>query len=282
MNILVLGASGMAGHVISIYLREHGFQVDTLAATNKFDGNTILIDIMNTSEIEEIFKVKDYDYIINCIGLLVKQSAEAKDRSTYTNSYFPHFLENYFIDKKTKIIHLSTDGVFSSRNSAYDEKSSYDTESFYGLTKAVGEVINDKDLTFRMSIIGPSMKRSDPSLFNWFYQQHENISGFTNIQWNGITTIELAKAIKAAIDQDIVGVYHLTSNESISKFDLLVLFKNIFNRKDVTISPALGSGSGTTLINTRNDLSYEAPQYESMIVEMRDWIENHKQYYSHY
>lgn len=282
MKILVLGAGGMAGHVVATYLKENGYSVDTLSAKNRLDKQTVLMDVTNTADLKLFLQSKDYNVVINCIGLLVKQSEERKDLAVYLNTYLPHFLEEFYKDKHTKIIHLSTDCVFSGKNAPYNEKSWYDGELFYDRSKALGEIINDKDLTFRMSIIGPDMQRKGIGLFNWFYAQTGEINGYTKAIWTGVTTIELAKAIKSAIEQDLKGLYQLVPNESISKYNLLRLFAKTFNRKDIQVNPSDVNAPDKTLVNTRTDFDFPVSSYEKMLVEIKDWIATHQEIYPHY
>ncbi len=282
MNILVLGAGGMAGHTVSIYLREKGHSIDTISATNPLDKNTVLMDVTNKEKLESYLTENDYDVVINCIGLLVKQSEDRNDLAVYLNSYLPHFLENHYKKTKTKLIHLSTDCVFSGNNAPYHENSTYDGDLFYDRSKALGEIINEKDLTFRMSIIGPDMKKNGTGLFNWFYAQSGEISGYTKAMWNGVTTLELAKGINAAISQELCGLYHFVPAENISKFELLKLFKEVFNRKDIVVNPSDTLEIDKTLINTRSDFNYSVPKYTIMVEEMKNWIDAHPSLYAHY
>lgn len=282
MTILVLGAGGMAGHVISLSLREAGHNVDTLSAKNKLDDNTILADVTDLAALKSVLEAKPYDAVVNCIGLLVKQSEDRKDLSTYLNSFLPHFLENFYKDSKTRVVHLSTDCVFSGKNAPYYENSLYDGELFYDRTKALGEVINDKDLTFRMSIIGPDMQENGIGLFNWFYKQSGEITGYTTAIWSGITTIELAKGINAALKQNLKGLYHLVPSNSISKYALLGIFKESFGRHDITIKPTSDVVLDKSLVNTRNDFDFTVSDYPDMIREMHEWIANHSTLYPQY
>jgi dTDP-4-dehydrorhamnose reductase len=281
-KVLVLGAGGMAGHVVALHLREQGFDVDTLSARHALDEHTHLIDVTNQKELDIFLDANSYDVVINCIGLLVKQSEDRKDLAVYLNSYLPHLLESRYQNSPTKVIHLSTDCVFSGQHAPYHETSVYDGELFYDRTKALGEIINAKDLTFRMSIIGPDMQESGIGLFNWFYQQHGQISGYTTAIWSGITTIELARGIEAAIAQDLTGLYHLVPNDNISKFDLLGLFKDVFKREDITISPASTVALDKTLLNSRTDFNFTVKDYKNMVMDMSDWIDTHKDLYKHY
>lgn len=282
MKVLVLGAGGMAGHVVSYYLREHGFEVDTLSARRPLDENTILVDVINQEKLIKALDAKPYDVVVNCIGILVKQSEERKDLAAYLNAYLPHLLESHFSGSNTKVVHLSTDCVFSGQNAPYKEDSPYDGELFYDRSKALGEVVNDKDLTFRMSIIGPDMNESGIGLFNWFYSQHGEISGYSKAMWSGITTIELAKGVNAAIEQGLTGLYHLVPQKNISKYELLQIFKEVFGREDIEIKPDDRAAADKTLINTRRDFDFTVPGYRTMVEEMRDWVKGHPDLYKHY
>lgn len=282
MNILVLGAGGMAGHVVATHLKEIGHTVRTVSARNKLDESTVLIDVTNQSQLEEFLKENSFDVVVNCIGVLVKQSEDRKDLASYLNSYLPHFLEYFYKDTPTKIVHLSTDCVFSGKNAPYYENSLYDGEIFYDRSKALGEILNEKDLTFRMSIIGPDMQPSGIGLFNWFYAQTGEIGGYTTAIWNGVTTITLAKAIGVALEQNLTGLYHLVPEGNISKYNLLGLFKEVFDRSDITINPTEAVTLDKTLINTRKDFNFVVPEYPEMILEMKNWINDHKSLYKHY
>lgn len=272
----------MAGHVIATYLEENGFSISTLSNRNKFDNKTYCLDITQTDILKDYLDNNKFDYVVNSIGVLVKFSEERKDLAVLINSYLPHFLEQYYKNKKTKIIHLSTDCVFSGKNPPYKEDSIQDGELFYDKSKALGEIINNKDLTFRMSIIGPDMQKNGIGLFNWFMSQKGEISGYTKAIWNGITTIELAKAIKSAIEQNITGLYQLVPGENITKHDLLKLFKEVFNRKDIKIIKNDDVALDKTLINTRKDFNYKIPSYKRMILDMKEWITLHNELYDNY
>lgn len=282
MKVLVLGAGGMAGHVVALSLRKAGYEVDTLSAKNPLDKQTLLLDVTNKEKLSRYLSTQEYDAVVNCIGILVKQSDDRPDLAAYLNAYLPHFLEDFYKDTRTKVIHLSTDCVFSGKNAPYKEDSPYDGELFYDRSKALGEINNSKDLTFRMSIIGPDMQPSGVGLFNWFYKQEGEIPGYQKAIWSGITTIELAKGIKAALEQDLTGLYHLVPGRGISKFGLLGVFKNVFGRDDISIAPNDTVSLDKTLVNTRTDFDFTVGDYHTMVSEMRDWIITHKDLYGHY
>lgn len=284
MKIAVLGASGMAGHVIATYLKEAGHDVTPLAGHKKITDDTVVLDLLNKSELDAFLDNNTFDVIVNAVGTLIKQSEERKDLASYLNGFLPHYLEHRFEGSKTKIVHLSTDCVFSGENGPYAEDAPYDGATFYDRSKALGEINNTKDLTFRMSIIGPDSNTNGEGLFNWFSKQSGTIFGFPNAIWNGITTIELAKGISAAISQDLTGLYHLVPQEqTITKLDLLRLFKETFGRDDISIeSKDAAKATNKVLVNTRTDFDYTVPTYETMVNEMKAWIAAHPDFYAHY
>jgi dTDP-4-dehydrorhamnose reductase len=282
-RVLVMGAGGMAGHVISTYfLEKPGYDVVTISANNRVNDRTILLDITDKTSLNHFLDSNNFDVVINCIGMLVKASEERKDLAAYINSYLPHLLEERYKDTTTKIIHLSTDCVFSGKNAPYTEDSWPDGELFYDRSKALGEINNTKDLTFRMSIIGPDSQPRGIGLFNWFYAQTGELKGYRTAIWNGVTTITLAHAIDEAIQQNLVGLYHLVPAESISKHGLLELFKTTFQRDDITIAPVNTVSLDKTLVNTRTDFAFTVPSYPAMVNEMKEWITSHPELYTHY
>lgn len=224
-----------------------------------------------------------FDSIINAVGILNSNADENKSSAVLINSYLPHYLSSITANTKTKIIHMSTDCVFSGKDGGYSENSLRDGETFYDRSKALGEIENNKkDLTFRNSIIGPDLNVEGIGLFNWFMKQEGQIYGFVKAIWTGVTTITLAKAIDKAIEENLSGLYNLVNNERINKFDLLNLFNKHMRSDKKIILPSENLIIDKSLINNRTDFSFEVPSYEEMIVEMREWIESHKELYPHY
>ena len=177
---------------------------------------------------------------------------------------------------------MSTDCVFSGKSGPYNEKSFRDGETFYDRTKALGEVEDDKNLTFRNSIIGPDMKENGIGLFNWFMKQNGTINGYTKAIWTGVTTLTLAKAMERAAVEGLTGIYNLVNNKSISKFDLLKLFNQHIKADTVSILPNDSVNIDKSLVNNRKDFSFEVPDYEQMVIEMKEWIDAHKELYHYY
>jgi dTDP-4-dehydrorhamnose reductase len=282
-SIIVLGANGMAGHVITTGLREdiNNYTVISVARSSSQIKPTIILDVSDFVGLKCLIDSSKPDIIINCIGLLNKTAEDNPDQAVLINSYLPHFLESTTKNTKTKVIHISTDCVFSGKEGAYVESAFKNGSGYYAQSKALGELNNSKDLTFRTSIIGPELNQNGIGLFHWFANQNREIKGFTNAFWTGVTTIELLNAIKVAINNDLVGLYHLVHSEKISKFNLVSLFNEIFDTS-LSIITYDGYKVDKSLINTRSDFSFRVKEYKEMIIEMKKWIIDHKEIYTHY
>lgn len=280
MKILVLGSIGMAGHTITIYFKERGYDVTAFSLSPfEYANHNIIGDAFDTEWFKQMVLDGNYDVIINCIGLLNQVADSNPSKAVYLNSYLPHLVCDTLKDKKTKFIHMSTDCVFAGNTGPYFEKSLRDGATFYDRTKALGEVEDNKNLTFRNSIIGPDMNLNGIGLFNWFMKQSGTISGYTGAMWTGVTTLTLAKAMEQAIKEDLTGLYNLVNNESISKYDLLCLFNKYFRNNELIINKSDVVVLDKSLRTTRKDFTYKVPSYEEMIKEMKEWVYNHKEIY---
>lgn len=283
MKIAVIGSKGMAGHVIKTYLENlNKYKVIGLARGNNKQNNIIEIDVSDIEKLEKIFSENDFDIVINCIGVLNKNAEDHPDNAVWFNSYFPHRLASFGVKYNFKLIHISTDCVFSGKEGGYTEESFKNGIGYYAQSKALGEVINQRDLTFRTSIIGPELNINGIGLFHWFMNQNDSISGFTKAYWTGVTTIELAKAIDKAIDQDLKGLYHLVNKEKISKYELLKHFNSVFKKNELNIDINSNYTVDKSLINTRDDFIYNVPSYDKMIKKMKEWMLSYPELYSHY
>lgn len=282
MKLLVLGATGMAGHTISIYLKEKGHDVTAFSRREFGYCKNIIGDVANFDSLREVIECDNYDAVINAIGILNKDAEDNKGQAVLMNSYLPHLLNEITKNKATRIIHMSTDCVFSGKTGGYVESSIRDGETFYDRSKGLGELENDKDLTFRNSIVGPDMNENGIGLLNWFMKQDGEIQGFTKVLWTGVTTLTLAKAIHKALEDNLTGLYHLVNNQSINKFDLLKLFNKYFKNDMITILPNDTLVLDKSLVNGRNDFSFTVPSYEQMVIEMKEWIDKHRDLYEHY
>lgn len=273
-KILVLGIKGMAGHVIFKSLPLLGdYEVYGIARNVTASSNVFNLDVTNISELSKIIDLK-FDVIINCIGILNKDAEDNPHKAIWFNSYFPHFLEAITKNTKTKVISISTDCVFSGKKGGYTENDFKDGQGFYAQSKALGEIVNNKDLTIRTSIIGPELNADGIGLFHWFMQQKKETNGYTQAFWSGITTVELAKVIAQAIQQNITGLMVVAGEKKIDKYSLLMLFNKVFRNNSITINKNSSYKVDKSMHSIRTDFDYKVPSYEDMIVEMKNWIDN--------
>lgn len=273
-KVLVIGSKGMAGHIIREYLTQKGYDVyGTFREKEEknLEANEFYLDAFDKEKLEEILKKVKPDFVINCIGILNQFAENNPDIAIYVNGYFPHYLDRLSEKYGYKLIHITTDCVFSGKKGNYTEDDFRDADSYYGRSKAIGEVNNNRTLTFRTSIIGPDINKDGIGLFNWFMKQEGKIRGYSNVFWSGVTTLELAKAIEASFSQNVSGLIHLVNNEKISKYNLLKLFSKYMN-KDIEIEKYEDYFSDKSLIRTKEDFSYKVPKYEKMIEELSGWI----------
>lgn len=275
MRILVLGKTGMLGHVVYNYFKENDYEV--FGTTTK--EGTLQYDAYNNLEkIEDIITEIKPDVIVNCIGILNQVCEDNKVLAVKLNSLLPHYLDSLSTKYNFKFIHISTDCVYEGTKGKYDESSQPDATSFYGRSKALGEVKNTNSVTLRTSIVGPDANPKGIGLFQWFMNQENTVGGYTKVIWTGVTTIELAKQIEVVIKNNITGLNHVVNNDFISKKDLLELFKKYFN-KNIEITNNDKVISEKTLIKTDASYNFDVPSYEKMVEEMRDWVIAHQELY---
>ena len=281
MKILVLGSSGMLGHIVTLYLRQIGHNVTDISRRNKINADTILLDVLTESGLSENM-LATFDAIINCTALLVKPSENDKCRAIMLNSWFPHKLEEKTQNTETKVIQVSTDGVFSGCNAPYIESDSTDSLTFYGKTKILGELNNTKDLTIRASFVGPDMNVGGTGLFHWFAMQKGNVNGYDSIMFNAVTSLEYVKFVAFALDENISGIYHLRASETISKSRFLHMAKETFGIEGVSINNTTDIYTDHTLSSIRTDINYNEKSYQEMFDDLKTWMYSNKNLYSHY
>jgi dTDP-4-dehydrorhamnose reductase len=282
-KVLVLGSAGLIGHQVYNYLKDSdNYELHNISYRNKIQNDTILLNARDEKNfIDKITSIRPH-YIINCIGILINGSDTDPENAIFLNSYMPHRLTRLADKINAKLIHISTDCVFSGdKKESYIETDEKDGRGVYAKSKGLGEIVNNKHLTLRTSVVGPELKTDGEELFHWFMNQQGDISGFTKAIWSGVTTIELAKAVKWSIDHHITGLYHVTNNSSISKYDLLELFQK-YTKKDINIEPFDGKNVDKNFIDTRLLMNYEIPSYDQMISNMVDLIANNRELYSQY
>jgi dTDP-4-dehydrorhamnose reductase len=275
MKILVLGKNGMLGHVVYNYFQEQGYE--TFGTVSHGEG-IVYNAADNMESLSGIVENIKPNVVINCIGILNKVAEDNKVLAVKLNSLLPHYIDLISEKYNFKFIHVSTDCVFEGDKGKYDEKSFPDATSFYGRSKALGEVNNDRNLTLRTSIVGPDNNSKGIGLFEWFIKQSGSVGGYSKVIWTGVTTIELAKMIEESIKHNLYGLNHVVNNDFISKKELLELFKKYFI-KDIEITDNSSVVSEKTLIRTDESYSFDIPSYEVMVKEMKDWVMKHKDLY---
>lgn len=282
MKFFILGCNGMAGHTISLYLKEQGHKVVGFAHSKSNLVETIVGDAYDTVLIANSLAEGDFNAVINCIGILNQFAENDKAAASFLNCYLPHFLVKVTKRTNTQVIHMSTDCVFSGKTGPYTEKSLTDGVTFYDKSKALGEINDSKNLTLRNSIVGPDINPNGIGLLNWFMQQTGEVNGFTGAMWTGQTTLQLAKTIEAAVKAKVSGLINMVPSTNISKYELLKLFNHNLRHDELIIKPIEGIVADKTLIRTNNEFNYQIPDYDTMVREMAEWMRIHKVLYPHY
>lgn len=274
MKIMILGGKGMAGHMITAYFQQNPTYNVFYTSRDPDDKDGIYLDVTNSTELEKIIESIKPDITVNCIGILNDHASNNTKLAFQVNSLLPHQLAKLTERYHGKLIHISTDCVFSGTKGDYTENDVPDGTSFYAQSKQLGEIISDKHLTIRTSIIGPELKDNGIGLFLWFMKQKGKIKGYEKVLWNGVTTLELAKAVEAMIQNNVTGLYHLGSEEKVSKYTLLKLIQETFRKNDVEIIPDTKIVLDRSIKRTRADFQYLIPSYQEMLFELREWMLN--------
>jgi dTDP-4-dehydrorhamnose reductase len=282
VKILVLGATGMLGHTVYKFFHENKvFETwGTLRNRsslqyfpNEMHKQLISnIDVLSNDELTNVFVTVRPDLVINCIGL-IKQLSTANDPLAVLpiNSMFPHQLAKLCALANARLIHISTDCVFSGQKKGeYVESDLSDAEDLYGKSKFIGEV-NDLShvVTLRTSIIGHELN-SDYALVDWFLSQQGKVNGYVNAIYSGLPTIELAQVIQDFVipNKELTGLYHVAT-KSINKFNLLQLIAEVYN-KQIVIEPNESVNINRSLCAKRFETrtGYIAPEWPILIEKM--------------
>jgi dTDP-4-dehydrorhamnose reductase len=247
MKILVLGASGMLGNAVMRMMSE---RVDwQIFGTVRSElARSLLpavvskhlicgVDVERPDVLNCVFAQIRPDVVINCIGL-VKQLAEAADPllALPINAMLPHRLARLCELTRARLVHMSTDCVFSGLKGLYKESDPSDAQDLYGRSKYLGEVKYPHTITLRTSIIGHELGAAQ-GLVDWFLSQRGEIKGFRRAVFSGIPTVELARILRDYVlpQPKMHGIYHVSA-DPISKFDLLSLVAQVY-QKDIRITP---------------------------------------------
>jgi dTDP-4-dehydrorhamnose reductase len=164
--------------------------------------------------------------------------------------------------------------VFDGKKGNYVESDTHTETNLYGKSKSLGEINNDKDVTFRMSIIGPEIKSTGTGLFQWIVTNpQQELQGWDNAWWNGITTLELAKCIEKYMCNPIItGVYHVVNNENkITKYDLVSKINEVYQLEKTILRTQGPKPVNKILIDTRKLIDFKIPSYDVMLLEMKNF-----------
>jgi dTDP-4-dehydrorhamnose reductase len=282
MKVLVLGITGMLGHVVFRVL-SWSQDIAAYGTVRKEAAKAVfppslqahIIAGMDCDDWEGLaskISTLGPDVIVNCIGV-VKQLASSHDPlvTVPINTLLPHRLAALCRANGSRLIHISTDCVFSGSKGMYKETDIADARDLYGLSKFLGEVTTPESITLRTSIIGPELA-GNQGLLGWFLSQSGAVNGFARAIFSGLPTVELARVLRDVIlpRPAMHGLYHVAASP-INKFELLQLFaatygKNIEIRKDesVVIDRSLDPAK------FHAETGYVAPDWPSLIAEMHN------------
>jgi len=284
MRILILGGDGMLGHrLLRQFAPNHEVRVTVrqplvaYRAYRLFDrANTFgKVDACDPAALPEIFGQFRPDVAVNAVGI-TKRRADSQDgvRSIQVNALFPHLLARVCEARGARLVHLSTDCVFSGGKGNYAETDQPDPVDVYGFSKLLGEVTRPHALTLRTSMIGTELARKT-GLVEWFLSQRgKMIKGYRKAIFSGFTTAELARLIERLVTShpDAAGLCHVSA-APISKFDLL---SRLNDRLDlgIRIEPDDAVTIDRSLDSTRfrRDSGYAPPSWDAMLDELASEI----------
>jgi dTDP-4-dehydrorhamnose reductase len=283
MKILILGGSGMLGHRLWMNLRkEHEVWVTVRQTSSPFPVRQEFpikyirtdVDASNFDQVTRALASIQPELVINCIGLIKQMGHLARDpiMSISLNALLPHRISLICRAAKIRMIHISTDCVFSGKKGNYLESDQSDAEDLYGRSKFLGEVAYPPhSITLRTSIIGRELK-TRLGLIEWFLSQKdgETIHGYKRAIFTGFTTDELSRIIMNQVipHPELTGLYHVSS-DPINKYDLLQIANQAFGRR-INILPDEDFSMDRSLDSTRfrHATSYQPPSWTEMIQEM--------------
>lgn len=283
IKLLILGVTGMLGHVMFRYFIDK--KKYDVAGTIRSNDHTIFNDSCNLErifsnvdaedfcQIEDVFFKFKPNFVINCIGLIKQLPlSENISKAIYLNSLFPHLLSDLCKKNNSKLIHFSTDCVFSGSKGMYLENDILDGTDLYSRTKILGEVMNSNSITLRSSLVGHEYTNKHKyGLLEWFLSQQDVISGYKNVIFSGITTVEMARVVHDFVipNNKLSGIFHISS-KPISKFELLNLIAQFYEKK-IEIKAEEAKQINLSLDSSRfRDLTgYTSPEWSELIHFMR-------------
>ena len=269
MKFAILGSTVMLGSAVGKYfIEKYGEDNVFLSYRNEevsYGKNKFYFDANDS----DIGCIPDCDYIINCIGTIKPFMCENMCKSIFLNSVFPLKLSHYS-PVMTKVIHITTDCVFSGKKGAYTEEDFHDAEDEYGKSKSLGEICQKECMVIRTSIIGEEIHKK-ASLIEWIKSQKgKKTNGYINHLWNGITTKQYAKVCSKIIDENLYeeGLFHVFSNV-VNKLELVTYVNEKFNL-DIDINPFEAPISCDRTMSTIKDLNenLNIPSIKDQIIDL--------------
>lgn len=283
MNILVLGVTGMLGSAVFSSLvvdprfrvfgtlrSPSGMQLFAEPLRDKLVGN---VDVLDHDSLVTTFDRARPDIVINCVGL-IKQLAVAKDplQALPVNSMLPHRLARLCGVAGARLIHISTDCVFSGRAGMYKEGDPSDAEDLYGKSKHIGELHDvEHAITLRTSIIGHGVTPNS-SLVDWFLGQTDSVMGFQKAVFSGLPTVELACVIRDYVipAPELHGLYHVSAGP-IDKYSLLQLVAQAYGKKiDIVPDEQLHINRSLDSSRFQQATGYQPPEWRQLVQIMHD------------
>lgn len=283
MKVLILGASGMLGNAMlrvlaaDARLDVHGTvragQAPAQFAPDLARRVITHVDVENGDQLSEVLARLRPDVVINCIGL-VKQLATADDplAALPINAMLPHRLARLCSLLGARLVHVSTDCVFSGARGNYRESDTADATDLYGRSKHIGEVSAPHAITLRTSIIGHELA-SAHGLLGWFLSQTGPVKGYARAIFSGLPTVELATVVRDVVlpRPELSGLYHVAS-APISKLDLLRLIAQAYGRDNpITPDEALVIDRSLDASRFAAATGYQAPEWPELVRRMRDF-----------
>ena len=276
-RVLVLGAGGMLGHMLYRYIADRS-SINVLGTVRSTSAEILpqgryarLVTGVRVEDIGRIEGILDSfrpHLVVNCIA--AGTEANIKE-AIVLNSLFPHQLAASVIRLGARLVHVSTDGVFTGRTGGYSEIDDPDATDVYGRSKLLGEVTEPNCLTLRTSIIGPEIGNGR-GLFSWLSRQKGVVQGFRKVMFSGVTTLELSRIITEFIlpRPDLVGLLNISS-VTISKFELLTLIAKFYHFP-VEVVPVDKPFLDRSLDSTQFQLltGYVPPGWSTLIMQMRE------------
>lgn len=283
-KILVCGVSGMLGHTLFRYFKmRKDLPYETVGTLRNpsmlrffpkqlHESIYANVDFLSHEMLVRLFKEVRPDVVINCIGV-IKQLKESYDPlvTLPINSLLPHRLSELCELSQAKLIHISTDCVFSGTKGAYVESDRSDVNDLYGLSKFLGEVKDASHaITLRTSIIGHELN-SHRSLIDWFLKSEGAVKGYTKALYSGLPAVHLSKVIAERVipNDHLSGLWHVSAS-AIDKCELLRLVSQAYD-KNIVITPDDTFAIDRTLDSSRfqKETGYIPPSWRELVSEMK-------------